>query len=82
MLDELHVDIAGEERELDRAQLLKGPAFSAAARSDRFVPHGRHFFAERFIFDFHQAWEKFRDFFDAVIGSLGCCHAGDINPSP
>ena len=39
MLDEGHLDVAGQQRELDRAQFVKGPAFPAAACGNRFVPH-------------------------------------------
>ncbi len=70
MLDERHVDLAGEQRELDRAQFGEGPALAAAAGGDRFVPHRRDFFAQRLLLDLHQAGKKFRDFFDAVVVSL------------
>ncbi len=46
MIDEGHVNVAREEGELDRAQLIKGPAFSAAPSGDRFIPDRRYFFAE------------------------------------
>ena len=46
MLDELHVDVAGQERELDRAQFGKGPAFPAATGGDRLIPHRRDLFAQ------------------------------------
>src|SRR6478672_10904517 len=46
MLDERHVDVAGQEREFDRAQFGEGPAFPAAARGDRLVPYRRYFFAQ------------------------------------
>ena len=34
VLDEGHLDVAGQERELDRAQFVEAPAFSAAACRD------------------------------------------------
>jgi hypothetical protein len=37
MFDELHVDVAGQQRELDRAKFGKGPAFPAAAGGDCLV---------------------------------------------
>src|SRR5207249_5492942 len=67
MLDKSHFDIASEQRELDRAQFIEGPALSAAAGSDRFAPHCRNFFAQRFVLDLHQWWKKLRDFTHAVI---------------
>ena len=75
MLDERHIYFARQERELDRAKFIEGPALAAAARCDGFVPHRGHPFAQRFVTNLHQAGEKFRDFVDAV-GSLGCCHSG------
>src|SRR5205823_15061051 len=46
MLDELHVDFASQERELDRAKFGKGPALPAAAGGNRFVPHRCYLFAQ------------------------------------
>jgi len=46
VLDEFHVDVAGQQRELYRAKLGESPAFPAAAGGDRFVPHRRYFFAQ------------------------------------
>src|SRR5438045_6508955 len=46
MLDEPHVDVAGQKGELDRTQFGKGPAFPAATGCDRFTPDGRDFFAQ------------------------------------
>ena len=51
MLDKPHVDIAGEQGELDRAKFVKGPALPAASCGDSFVPHCRHFFAQRPVLD-------------------------------
>ena len=62
MLDERHVDVAGQQRELDRAQFGEGPALPAAARGDGFAPDRRHFFAQRLVLDLHQAGKKLRDF--------------------
>ena len=66
MLDKRHLDVARQQRELDRAQFVERPAFSAAAGRDCFVPDGRDFFAQRFVADLHQTGKKLRDFFDAV----------------
>jgi hypothetical protein len=46
MLDERHLDVAGQERKLDRAQFVEAPAFPAAAGRDGLVPHGRHLFTQ------------------------------------
>ena len=78
MLDESHVDIAGEQRELNRAKFVEGPALAATAGGDGFVPNCRHSFAKRLVLDLHQAGKKFRDFGHAVSGSLGC-HDCDID---
>ena len=74
MLDKLHVDFAGEQRELNRAQFGNSPTFPAATRGDRFVPHRGHFFTQRLALDLHQAGKKFRDFFNTVIRSLRRFH--------
>src|SRR6266704_78327 len=42
LLDELHVDVAGQQRELDRAKFSESPALPAAADGDRFVPDRCH----------------------------------------
>ena len=72
MFDKSHVDIAGQQGELHRAQFIEGPSLSAAAGGDRFVPHCRNFFAQCFIFDLHQWWKKLRDFTHAVVISFSC----------
>ena len=46
MLDEGHIDIAGQQRELHRSQFIESPALSAASGGDRFVPNCRHFFPQ------------------------------------
>src|SRR5437667_11499962 len=46
VFDEPHVDVTGQQRELDRAKFREGPAFPAAAGGDRLVPHRRYFFAQ------------------------------------
>ena len=61
MLDEGHVDVAGQQRELDRAQFGEGPAFPAAACRDRFAPDCRDLFAQRFLLDLLQAGKELRD---------------------
>jgi len=79
MFNELHVDLAGEEREFNRAQFSERPAFPAASHRDRFIPDGRHFFTQRLLLDLHQAGKKLRDFFNAVRFLLGrCWHSGGI----
>jgi len=46
VFDEPHVDVTGQQRELDRAKFSEGPAFPAAASGDRLVPYRRYFFAQ------------------------------------
>ena len=74
MLDERHLDVAGEQRKLDGAQFVEGPALAAAAHGDRFVPNGGHFFAKRLVLDPLQAGKELGDLSDAIVGSFGCCH--------
>src|SRR5438552_6835955 len=78
MLDESHVDVAGEQGELDRSKLVESPALAAAARRDGFAPHGRDPFAQRLVLDPLQAGKELRDLRDAVAGRLSCCHDGYI----
>ncbi len=78
MLDEFHVDVAGQERELYRAQFGEGPAFSAATGGDRFIPHRRHFFAQRPLLDLQEAGEKLSDLFYTVFGWLSF-HTSDVH---
>ena len=79
MLDKSHVDVAGQQREFDCAQLVESPALAAAARGDGFIPNRSYSFAQRRVLDLHQAGKEFRDFVNAVVGSLGRCHGGDIS---
>src|ERR1700732_5295254 len=79
MLDKPHVDVAGQQREFDRAKFVEGPALAAATRGDGFIPNRSYSFAQRRVLDLHQAGKEFRDFVDAVVGSLRCCHGGDIS---
>src|SRR6266550_3598721 len=71
MLDERHLDIAGEQRKLDGAQFVEGPALAAAARSDGFVPYRSHSFAQRLVLDPLQAGKELRDLnFNIELGDL------------
>jgi len=79
MLDELHVDVAGEKGELDRTQFSKGPAFPAATRRHRLIPNGRDFFAQLLLFDLHQAGKKFRDFFNSIFALLSWFHGSHLD---
>ena len=79
MLDERHLDVAGEQRKLDGAKFVEGPALAAASRGNGFAPDRCHSFAQRFVFDLPQAGKELRDLSDAIAGSLGCCHGGDID---
>ena len=81
MLDESHVDVAGEQRELDGAQFVKGPALAAAAHCDCLAPHRCHSFAQRLVLDPLQAGKELGDLSDAIFGSFGCCHGGYVDVS-
>ena len=74
MLDESHLNVAGEQGELDRAQLIERPALAAAPRGDGLAPDRSDLFAQRLVLDLPDAGKEFCDFSDAVVGSLGCCH--------
>ena len=71
-------DLTGEQRELNRAKFVKGPAFPAAARCDCFAPHRCHSLAQRRVLDPLQAGKELGDLSDAIVGSFGCCHGGII----
>ena len=74
MLDKCHVDVAREQRELDRAKLVESPALAAAPRGDGFAPDRGHFFAQRFVLDSLQAGKELRDLSDAIVASFGRRH--------
>src|SRR5256714_5754072 len=74
MLDELHVDVAGQQGELDRAQFGEGPALSATTRGDGLAPDPRHLFAQRLVLDLPDAGKELRDFSDAIDGRFDCFH--------
>src|SRR6266481_4918328 len=76
MLDERHVDVTGQQGELNRAQFGEGPAFPAAAGGDRLAPHRRHLFAQRLVLDLPDAGKELRDFSDAIDGRFVCFHGG------
>ena len=76
MFDEGHVDVAGQQGELNRAQLREGPALAAAARGDGLAPDRGDLFAQRLILDLPDAGKELRDFSDAVDGRFVCFHGG------
>ena len=76
MLDERHVDVAGQEGELDRAQFGEGPALAATALGDGLAPDRRHLFAQRLVLDLPDAGKELRDFSDAIDGRFVCFHGG------
>src|SRR5207253_412313 len=72
MFDEGHVDVPGQKRELDRAQLGEGPALTATACGDGLAPDRHDLFAQRLVLDLPDAGKEFRDFSDAVNGRFVC----------
>jgi len=79
MLDERHVDVAGQQSELDGAQFGEGPALAATARGDGLAPDCRHLFAQRLVLDLPDAGKELRDFSDAIDGRLVCFHGGYLD---
>jgi len=79
MLDEGHVDVAGQQGELYRSQLGEGPALAAAARSDSLAPHHGDLFAQRLVLDLPDAGKKLRDLSDSVDGCFVCFHGGYLD---
>ena len=71
MLDESHLNVAGEQGELDRAQLVERPALAAAPRGDGLAPDRSDLFAQRLVLDLPDAGKELCDFSDAVVGSVG-----------
>src|SRR5262245_56827128 len=51
MLNEGHLDVAGQQRELYRAQLGEGPSLAATTRGDGLAPDRGDFFAQRLVLD-------------------------------
>src|SRR5262245_22870930 len=76
MLDEGHVDVAGQQGELDRTQLGEGPTLASATRGDGFVPYRRDLFAQGLVLNLPDAGKELRDFRDAVDGRFVCFHSG------
>ena len=76
MLDEGHVNVAGQQCELRRAQFVERPTLSAATRGNRLAPNRRDLFAQRLILDLPDAGKELRDFTDAVDGRVVCFHGG------
>jgi hypothetical protein len=79
MLDESHVDVACEQGELDRAQLIERPALAAAPRGDGLAPDRSDFFSQRLVLDLPDAGKKLRDLSDSVDGWLVCFHGGYLD---
>src|SRR4029077_11864214 len=82
MLDKGHVDFAGQQGELHRAQLVESPALATASSGNGFVPHCRYFFAQRLVLDLHQWWKKLRNFIHAVIHDPPLNKHGAAQPPP
>lgn len=74
MLDEGHLDVAGQKGEFYRAQLGERPALAAAARGDGLTPDRGDLFAQRLVLDLPDAGKEFCDFSDAVDGRFVCFH--------
>src|SRR5207247_9751071 len=72
MFDESHVDVAGQQGELYRAQLIERPALAAAARGDGLAPDRGDLFAQRLVLDLPDAGNELRDCSETVECRLGC----------
>ena len=68
MLDEPHVDVAGQEGELDGTKFGEGLALAATTGSDRLAPYRRQLFPERPVLDLQQTGKELRDFRHAIDG--------------
>ena len=66
MLDESHVDVAGQQGELYRAQLVESPAIAAASCGDRLAPNRGHLFAQWLALDLPDAGKELREKVAAV----------------
>jgi len=62
MLDKSHFNVAGEQGELDCAQLIERPALAAAPRGDGLAPDRRDLFAQRLVLDLPDAGKELSDF--------------------
>ena len=71
VLDEAHVDLAGQEGERDRADLVERPALAAAAGGERFVPHGGDLVAQGGVADRHEVGEELGDVLGGVFHNRG-----------
>ena len=71
MIDECEIDIACEEGEFDGTEFIEGPAASAAAGGDGFVPDGGDLIAQGCVFDLVDFGKEFGDL---VGGVLWCGH--------
>ena len=78
MFDESHVDVAGQQGELYRAQLIERPALAAAARGDGLAPNRGDLFAQLLVLDLPDAGKELCDFSDAVDGWLVCFHLATV----
>src|SRR5213592_761583 len=74
MFDESHVDVAGQQGELYRAQLIERPALAAVARGDGLAPNRGDLFAQRLVLNLPDAGKELRDFSDPVDGRFVCFH--------
>ena len=66
MLDESHINVAGQQREFDLAQFIERPTLAAATGGDGFVPDCCDFVAQRIIADGHDVGEELGDVVDCV----------------
>src|SRR5438034_10866568 len=66
MFDESHVDVAGQQGELYRAQLIERPALAAAARGDHLAPDRGDLFAQQLVLYLPDAGKECRAPSDTV----------------
>ena len=61
MLDESHLNVAGEQGELDRAQFVECPALAAAPGGNGLAPDRSDLFAQRLVLDLPDAGKELCD---------------------
>ena len=71
VLDEGHLDVTGQQRELHGSKFVEGPSFATAAGGDGFIPGGGHLLSKILALNVHEVGKEFGNFGDAVGCSCG-----------